>query len=221
MNNIAVLFKNVTKKYYLEKPRSLKKWFSTFFTPFVKFTVIENFSFTIKKGEFVLITGPNGSGKTTLLKLIAGITECDLGMVETHGKVVPLIELGSGFNMELTGAENIIINATILGIDRQRVRKILPEIIDYAGLQNFIDVPLKRYSKGMISRLAFSIAAYSEPDILLLDEVFAVGDREFRKKSTITLENFKKNNTTIILCTHNPIDHKKVDAIIQLDKLAT
>ncbi len=202
MKEPAVILKNITKRYYLEKPRTFKKWFNTLFSPFEKFTVIECFSLTVRRGEFVLITGPNGSGKTTLLKLIAGITEPDSGLIKTYGKVVPLIELGAGFNYELTGLENIIINATILGIGKEKIKKIIPNIVRFSGLKNFINAPVKRYSTGMVMRLAFSIAVYSEPEILLLDEIFEVGDGKFRKKSVKKLEELQKNNVTIILCSH-------------------
>ncbi len=202
MNYPAVIIENVTKQYYLEKPRTLKKWFHHLFSPFEKFTVIKNFSLRVNKGEFILITGPNGSGKTTLLKLIAGITDPDKGRITTYGRIVPLIELAAGFNHELTGRENIITNATILGIEKKKIIQIIPKIVKFSGLDNFIDVPIKRYSTGMISRLAFSIAAHSEPDVLLLDEVFAVGDEDFRLKSIQTLKQFIKKKVTVILTTH-------------------
>lgn len=219
MSSHAIVLEKITKTYYLDKPRTLKKWFNTFFSPFEKFTVLHDFSLSVKKGEFVLITGPNGCGKTTLLKLIAGITEPDKGTVTTYGKVVPLIELGSGFNYELTGLENIMINATILGISKKQIKKITPEIIDFAGLKNFIDVPVKRYSTGMVSRLAFSIAAHSQPEILLLDEVFSVGDEEFRKKSRRKLEEFRKNNVTAILCSHSNHNLPLLDRQISLKSI--
>ncbi len=216
MNQPAIILKQVTKKYYLEKPRTLKKWFHTLFFPFEKFTVIKNFSLTVNKGEFVLIAGPNGSGKTTLLKLIAGITEPDLGTIKVIDRVVPLIELGAGFNFELSGRENIVINATILGVSKKKIREITPRIIRFSGLDNFIDIPVKRYSSGMISRLAFSIAIYSEPDILLLDEIFAVGDEQFRQNSIVKLKQFKKQSITIILCSHYNIESSLFDRTIQL-----
>lgn len=213
MSEPAVILKNVTKQYYLEKPRTLKRWFQSFFSPFEKFTAIKNFSLKVNKGEFIIITGQNGSGKTTLLKLIAGITEPDKGKILTYGKIVPLIELSAGFNIELTGRENIIINATILGIEKQKIKKIIPLIINFSNLRNFIDIPIKRYSTGMISRLAFSIAIFSKPDILLLDEILVVGDEKFREKSMKVLKNFKKKGVTIIFCSHvnfkiNLIDRK-------------
>ena len=202
MNKSVISVENITKQYYLEKPQTLKRWFHHLFSPFKKFTVIKDLSCSIKKGEFILITGQNGSGKTTLLKLMAGITKPDKGKVKTFGRIVPLIELSAGFNGELTGRENIMIYATILGIEKKRIMQIIPKVIKYSGLKNFIDFPIKRYSTGMISRLAFSIAVYSNPDILLLDEIFAVGDKKFREKSIKQLFKFKKNQTTIILSTH-------------------
>ncbi len=202
MNNPAVIVDNITKQYYLERPQTIKKWFRHMFSPFKRFTVIKNFSLKINEGEFVLLVGENGAGKTTLLKLIAGITVPDQGKIIVCGKVAPLIELSAGFNNELTGRENIVTYATILGIDTKTIAEIMPKIIRFSGLRHFIDVPLKRYSSGMISRLAFSIAIYSKPDILLLDEIFAAGDRRFREKSIKKLFEFKKKGVTIILSTH-------------------
>jgi|SRR3989344_4560513 len=217
MKKPAITIDNLTKQYYLEKPRTLKKWFRTMFAPFERFTVLKNLSLTVDKGEFVLITGPNGSGKTTLLKLIAGITEPDRGKIITYGKIVPLIELGAGFNYELTGKENIITNAAILGISKQTLKKIIPKIINYSGIKNFIEVPLKRYSTGMLSRLAFSIAVYSDPDIILIDEIFAVGDEGFRKKSIKYLKQSQQQGRTIILTSHfSELIEIKPDRVIHL-----
>jgi len=216
MKESVIIINKITKEYYLEKPRTLKKWFKTLFSPFEKFTVIRDFSVIINKGDFVLITGRNGSGKTTLLKLIAGIIEPDKGILKTEGRIVPLIELGAGFNYELTGRENIITNATILGIPKKKIEKIIPKIIGFSELNTFIDVPLKRYSTGMVSRLAFAIAAYSEPDILLLDEVFAVGDEGFRQKTLVKLKEFKKNRVTILLSTNYDFNTPFVNKHINL-----
>ena len=210
---------NITKSYYLEKQRTLKKWFRSLFSPYGRFTVIKNVSLAVNKGEFVLVTGPNGCGKTTLLKLIAGITLPDEGMIKTTGKVVPLIELGAGFNYELTGYENIITNATILGIEKKKLKKIVKEIVEFSGVKEFINTPLKRYSSGMVSRLAFSIAVFSEPDILLLDEIFAVGDKEFREKAINKLTEFKKKGVTILLCSHFELNSSLIDRRINLTKV--
>lgn len=202
MNNPVISITNITKQYYLERPQTLKRWFVHIFSPFKKFTVIKDYSLDVNKGEFILLTGRNGSGKTTLLKLIAGITVPDEGTIRTYGKIVPLIELSAGFNNELTGRENILTYATILGIEKKRIAQIIPKIIKFSGLNGFIDIPIKRYSSGMISRLAFSVAIYSDPDILLLDEIFAVGDKRFRAKSIKKLFEFKEKGVTIILSTH-------------------
>jgi ABC-type polysaccharide/polyol phosphate transport system ATPase subunit len=213
----VIILKNITKKYYLEKPQTLKRLLKNLFHPFEKFTVIKNFSLTINKGEFILLTGPNGSGKTTLLKLIAGIIKPDSGEIKTYGRIVPLIELGAGFNFELTGRENILINATILGLSKKEIKEKMNAIISFSEIGRFIDIPLKRYSTGMISRLAFSIAAFSNPDILLLDEIFAVGDINFRQKISTVLSQFKKQKKTIILTTNFPLGLKIFDREVLLD----
>lgn len=214
----AVIIKNITKEYYLEKPKTLKNWFKNIFTPFKKYTVFNNFSLTVNKGDFLVINGPNGSGKTTLLKLIAGITYPDKGEIKTFGRVVPLIELGAGFNYELTGIENIWINGIILGIEKEKLKNLIPKIVQFSELEDFINIPLKRYSTGMITRLAFSIASYSEPDILLLDEIFAVGDERFRYKIMNFLFNFKKNKKTLILATNILVETKIFNKKIHLNK---
>lgn len=215
----AVIINNITKEYYLEKPKTLKNWFKNIFKPFKKHTVFKNFSLTINKGDFLVITGPNGSGKTTLLKLIAGITFPDRGEIKTFGKVVPLIELGAGFNYELTGLENIWINGTILGIEKEKLKKVIPKIIEFSELKEFINIPIKRYSTGMISKLAFIIAIYSEPEILILDEIFSVGDQEFVKKSIKNLLLLKNNGVTIIISTHFDKGINLYDKKINLKKI--
>lgn len=201
MSKPVILIENITKQYYLEKPRAFKKWFYHLFTPFEKFTVIKNFSLKINKGEFIVITGPNGSGKTTLLKLIAGITEPDKGKISTYGRIVSLIELTAGFNMELTGRENIIINATILGIEKRDIENNLPKIIRFSGIKKFINNPMKKYSTGMIARLGFAIAVLSNPDILLLDETLVVGDKSYWKKSINKIMDLNKKGVTILWVT--------------------
>lgn len=218
MKNKVIEITDITKKYYLESPRTLKKLFQNVFRPFSTFTVIRDFSFTANQGEFILVTGPNGSGKTTLLKLIAGITSPDKGLIRTVGRIVPLIELGAGFNYELSGMENALIYASILGISKKEIKRIMQEIVAYSGLKEFINIPLKRYSSGMITRLAFSIAAFSKPDVLLLDEVFAVGDKDFRNKSIKQIEQFRKNKVTILFSTNYDYHFSFVDRKIQLTR---
>ncbi len=221
MKSPVIQVNHVSKKYLLEKPQSIKTWASRLFHPFKMYLAIYDISLTVNKGEFVLITGPNGAGKTTLLKLIAGISEPTTGTITTKGKVVPLIELGAGFNHELSGRENILINATIFGIEKNRILHKTSSIAEFAGTESFLDIPLKRYSSGMISRLAFAIAVFSEPDILLLDETLAVGDRAFWKKSIAKIENLRKIGVTIVWVSHfENYFNTHVDRIIRIKKVA-
>lgn len=165
--------------------------------------VLNGVSFEIKKGEFFGIVGRNGSGKSTLLKLIAGIYKQDSGSILVNGSLTPFIELGVGFNPELTGRENIFLNGALLGFNNQEVSSMYDEIVNFAELENFMDQKLKNYSSGMQVRLAFSIAIRSKSDILLLDEVLAVGDANFQKKCFEVFDQFKKEGRTIILVTHD------------------
>src|SRR5690606_31573026 len=144
--------------------------------------VLKNISFEIKKGEFVGIVGRNGSGKSTLLKLLAGIYSPDKGSIEVNGKLVPFIELGVGFNPELTGRENVFLNGALLGFNRKEMQAMYKDIVEFAELERFMDQKLKNYSSGMQVRLAFSIAIRAQSDILLIDEVLAVGDAAFQQK---------------------------------------
>jgi ABC-2 type transport system ATP-binding protein len=217
-NNVVIELKKVTKRYYLEKPKTVKGWFNNLFNPFERFTVIKDFSYKVRKGEFILVNGPNGAGKTTLLKLIAGITKPDEGEISVNGRVIPLIEFGSGFNAELTGRENIMINASIHGVERKRIKKIMPDIIKFSELEDFIDVRMKRYSTGMGTRLGFSIASYSEPDILLIDELFAVGDKKFKVKLIDRLETMRKKGTTVIITSNIETGLKIFDRKLVLER---
>src|SRR6185369_1020349 len=144
--------------------------------------VLKQVSFEIKKGEFFGIVGRNGSGKSTLLKLLAGIYVPDKGYIQVNGSLTPFIELGVGFNPELTGRENIFLNGALLGFDHKKVESIYDSIVDFAELHRFMDQKLKNYSSGMQVRLAFSIAIQAKTDILVLDEVLAVGDADFQRK---------------------------------------
>ncbi|MBD3250327.1 MAG: ATP-binding cassette domain-containing protein [Candidatus Pacebacteria bacterium] len=167
------------------------------------FWALKDISLTVEKGETVGIIGPNGSGKSTLLKLIAGVTEPTKGEIIVNGKIAPLIELGAGFHPELTGRENVYLNGVILGMSRQEIDQKFDEIVDFAELWDFIDQPVKHYSSGMYLRLAFAVAIHTEPEILLIDEILAVGDMKFQHKCMDKLRGFKKKDKTILLVTHD------------------
>jgi len=203
----AIKVKNVSKTFYVptEKKGSIKSYF---LNPFhkaqkCKFNALKNISFEVKKGDFFGIIGRNGSGKSTLLKLIASIYMPDKGKITVNGKIVPFLELGVGFNPELSGRENIFLNGTILGMKREYLEKKFDEIVDFAEVRKFIDMPLKNYSSGMQVRLAFSIAIQANADIYLLDEVLAVGDADFQEKCINVFNKLKKQNKTVVFVTHD------------------
>lgn len=165
--------------------------------------VLKGVSFEIKKGEFFGIVGRNGSGKSTLLKLLAGIYAPDTGLVQINGSLTPFIELGVGFNPELTGRENVFLNGALLGFSRAEMEVMYDDIVEFAELSRFMDQKLKNYSSGMQVRLAFSIAIRAESDILLLDEVLAVGDEAFQRKCNDYFKTLKNNGKTVVLVTHS------------------
>lgn len=202
MSNLAIQLVNVSKKYILhhEKPTLMENIFKRQKTN--EFWALKNITLEIKKGEKVGIIGDNGSGKTTLLKIMAQITQQTTGQVVTMGKVVSLIDLEAGFHPELTGEENIYLNAMLLGMNRQETKKRFKKIAEFADIGQFLDAPLYTYSSGMKLRLGFSIAAYADPDILLLDENLSVGDQDFQKKSMKKIQEFFKKGKTIILVSH-------------------
>lgn len=160
-------------------------------------------SFDVEQGERIGIMGPNGSGKSTLLRLLAGVMAPSRGRLAVRGRVCPLIELGAGFHGDLSGRDNIFLNGVMLGMSRQEVRERLPGIVEFAGLSRFLDTPLKRYSTGMQLRLGFSVAAHASPDILLVDEVLAVGDEAFQQKCLAKLDEFHRRGGTTIFVSHN------------------
>lgn len=160
-------------------------------------------SFEVKKGEFFGIVGRNGSGKSTLLKLISGIYSQDEGTITSHGKLIPFIELGVGFNPELSGRDNVFLNGALLGFSRKQMEQLYPSIVEFAELERFMDQKLKNYSSGMQVRLAFSIAIRAQADILVLDEVLAVGDAAFQQKCFDYFEDLKAKRKTIIFVTHD------------------
>lgn len=168
-----------------------------------EFWALKDVSFDIMPGDRVGIIGRNGAGKSTLLKLLSRITEPSTGKITLRGRVASLLEVGTGFHPELTGRENIFLNGAILGMSRAEVRRKFDEIVDFAGVEKFLDTPVKRYSSGMYVRLAFAVAAHLEPEILIVDEVLAVGDTEFQKKCLGKMEQVGKEGRTVLFVSHN------------------
>jgi len=200
--------KNVWKKYRLhyEKEIFLREMLSNLLRRrkyYDEFWALKDINFTIRKGETLGIIGKNGSGKTTILKLLSGITEPTKGSIEIKGRVTELLELGAGFHPELTGRENIYLNGAILGLSRKEISKKIDSIISFADIGDFIDVQVKTYSAGMYLRLGFAIAAQVDPDILLIDEVLAVGDLSFQKKCFERIKELKKRGKTILFVSHD------------------
>ncbi|MDD3777669.1 MAG: ABC transporter ATP-binding protein [Actinomycetota bacterium] len=204
--NIAVDIKNVTKRYriYHEKIPSLK---NTILRgkrqTFEEFLALDDVSFSIRHGETFGIIGPNGSGKSTLLKMIANIIQPTQGKIVSNGSISALLELGAGFHPDLTGRENIYINAAILGMKKREVDRRFDDIVSFSELEKFIDTPVKNYSSGMYMRLGFSIAINVDPDILLVDEVLAVGDQSFQAKCYKVIYDIMKKGKTIIIVSHD------------------
>ncbi len=209
MSKYALEVKNVSKSFRLptEQANGIKQAFVNW-TKGVKGYkeqhVLKDISFKVEKGDFFGIVGRNGSGKSTLLKIISQIYTPEKGEVKVNGTLIPFIELGVGFNPELTGRENVYMNGALLGFSREEVSKMYPEIVEFAELEEFMDQKLKNYSSGMQVRLAFSIAIKAQGDILVLDEVLAVGDEAFQRKCNDFFEKIKKDKTkTVILVTHD------------------
>lgn len=170
---------------------------------YVEFWALRNVSLTVNRGEVVGIVGPNGAGKSTLLKVITRVLRPTEGRVWVKGRVAPLLELGTGFDFELTGRENIYLNSAILGFSPRETETRLTRIIEFAGLKEFIDAPLRTYSSGMVARLGFAVATDVEPDILIVDEVLSVGDADFRSKAELRIKSFQQQRSTILLVSHN------------------
>lgn len=201
----VIEFNSVWKKFKMGRKLLLKEALLDIFKPgaTTDFWALKDVNFSINKGEAVGIIGKNGSGKSTILKLIAGVMVPTKGEVKVKGKIAPLIELGAGFHPELSGRENVYLNASIMGVSKKEVDQKFDEIVNFAELKDFIDTPVKHYSSGMFMRLAFAIAVNTNPDILLIDEILAVGDTEFQKKCLAKMDQFKKKNVTILFISHS------------------
>lgn len=213
----AIQFENVTKTYPLYHhitggfknlifnfPKAIKEMKST------SFTALRNINFEILEGECVGIIGRNGAGKSTTLGLIAQVLKPSTGKVLVNGRVSPLLELGGGFHPDLSGIENIQLNGVLLGLSRKQVKNKLKNIVEFSELGDFIDQPVRTYSSGMLARLGFSVIAHLEPNILLIDEVLAVGDISFQQKCLAKMQEFKKSGVTMVLVSHNSDDVKKI-----------
>lgn len=196
----------VDKYFFFQHQRTLKELVEALFRKqktLERVHAIQNLSINIKKGEAVGIIGRNGAGKSTLLKLIAKVSQPTQGSVEVVGRVAPLIELGAGFHPELSGRENIYLNGVILGLKEKEVQAQFSDIVKFSEIEKFIDVPVKHYSSGMYMRLAFSVAVFTSPDILLIDELFAVGDIAFQQKCLRKMAEFKEKGVTTVFVSHD------------------
>jgi ABC-type polysaccharide/polyol phosphate transport system ATPase subunit len=203
----AIEFRNVTKSFLLKDGRTLREYIQSVLSKRSlgdRFEALHDVSFSVMPGETVAFIGRNGSGKSTALKLMAGVTAPSSGEVFVNGRVSPLIELGAGFHPDLTGRENVHLNGSILGMSAREVDARFDEIVDFAELREFIDTPVKRYSSGMYVRLGFAVAVHSDPEILLVDEVLAVGDAYFQEKCLEKMQEFQAMGVTIIVVSHSP-----------------
>lgn len=203
--------KNVTMKFNLgiEKNFSIKQAFVNFFNPKHKkqkkeyFCALDNISFNVKKGEVVGLIGSNGAGKSTLLKLVSGVMKPTQGKVQVHGAISPMIELGAGFDVDLTARENIYLNGAILGYSKNFIDSKFDDIVEFSELRDFLDVPIKNFSSGMTAKLAFSIATVVDPEVLIVDEILSVGDIKFQEKSKKKMLEMIKGGTTVLYVSHS------------------
>lgn len=201
VDNVSMAF-----RMDINRPSGLKDWVVNFATgkrDVREFQALSGVSFTVERGEVIGIIGRNGSGKSTLLKIISGIYKPTGGSVTLDGNVVPMLELGSGFDLELTGYENIFLNGAILGYTEAYLKSKLDEIIAFSELGDFINMPIKTYSSGMMMRLAFSVATVVNPEILIVDEILAVGDEFFQKKSFARMQELMSGGTTVLFVSHS------------------
>ncbi len=204
---IAVKVNNVSKIFKIPHTKidSMRSMFVNMYKKktYEKFNALKNISFEVRKGEFLGIIGHNGAGKSTLLKILAGVYQPSEGSIEVNGLIAPFLELGIGFNPELSGRDNVYLNATVLGLSKKQIDKKYQEIVEFAELENFMDEQLKNYSSGMQARLAFSVSIHADREILLMDEVLAVGDNRFSEKCLRVFKSYKNQGKTVVLVTHS------------------
>ncbi len=226
----VIKFENVWKKFRRgEKVNSIREALPFFFRNVIQngssglrtneFWALQNVNFEVRKGDILGIIGPNGAGKSTILKLLSNIMAPNKGKSQIKGRLTALIEVTAGFHQDLTGRENIYLNGAILGMTRREIDKKLDRIVDFSGLKEFIDTPIKRYSSGMSARLGFSVAAHMDPEILLVDEVLSVGDMDFQAKSSQKMREMLNSGATIIFISHNlPLVQSLCKRVILLHK---
>ena len=223
MTENMIEVENVTMKFRMsdEPLNSLKEVFTTAVRgklKFNEFLALDHVSFVLEKGKTLGLIGKNGAGKSTTLKLISGILKPTEGVIRTYGNIVPMLELGAGFDLELTGKENIYLNGAILGYSKEYLESKFDEIVDFAEIREFIDMPIRNYSSGMMARLAFSIASVVQPEILIVDEILAVGDVAFQEKSFNRMKELMSGGATVLFVSH---DLEKIeemcDKVIWLD----
>tara|TARA_R110000737_G_scaffold326830_1_gene340747 strand:- start:70 stop:1206 length:1137 start_codon:yes stop_codon:yes gene_type:complete len=216
MSDVAIKVENLSKKYRIgnNAHSTLRDTLSNLISKkkSEEFWALKDLNFEIKKGEAIGIIGRNGAGKSTLLKILSKITRPTTGRIEINGRVSSLLEVGTGFHPELTGRENVYLNGSLLGMSRSEIKSKFDEILDFSGVEKFIDTPVKHYSSGMYVRLAFSVAAHLNTEVLLVDEVLAVGDADFQKKCLFKMDEIAGIGKTVLFVSHN------IDAIKKLTK---
>lgn len=223
-NDVMIKVEDVSRKFYLASEkidgfkeyviRSLKKQIT-----YNEFWALKNVSFEVYRGEALGLIGVNGSGKSTMLKIIAGVLKPTSGKTSIYGSVAPLIELGAGFDFDLTAKENVFLNGALLGHSREYMNQHYKDIVEFSELGEFMDVPVKNFSSGMVARLAFAIATIGDPDILIVDEVLSVGDYHFQQKCEERIHKMKKKGTTILFVSHNMEQVKNLcSRIVWLEK---
>lgn len=224
MENVAIEITEVSMCFNLQKEKidSLKEYLIKFVKGKIhynEFWALRNVSLSIKKGEVFGLVGFNGAGKSTLLKIIAGVLKPTSGHVKVMGSIAPLIELGAGFDMELSARDNIYLNGAVLGYSNKFIKEKFAEIVDFAEIGDFIDVPLKNYSSGMVARIAFAISTIVEPEILIVDEILSVGDLRFQERCTKRIKSMISNGVTVILVSHSTDQVEKLcDRVAFLEK---
>lgn len=216
MNNIAIQLENVTVRFRIPHEKIVTfreyaiRWLKRRSVSYANFNALNSISFSVRQGETVGIVGSNGAGKSTLLKVISRVIRPTSGRVFLRGRIVPLLELGAGFDYEMTGRENIFLNGAVLGFSRKDMASRLDRIVEFSGIVDFIDAPIRTYSSGMVARLGFAVATDVQPDVLIIDEILSIGDADFQQKSAARIVEYQKNGSTILIVSHSPSSINKL-----------